>query len=130
MKTKLLIFFIFLLSAIYAKADLKPANYDNKFVTADTTILDSILLLNLAGFIGHSVDSLLQKLPASYHTIKISSASNPYLADRLRVNYNDQYVVKIIVKNFQHMDRYDANRQWNITQFKLENIAWIFVNTG
>jgi len=101
---------------------------------ADTNslIIDSILNLNLASYIGQPVDSLLHHLPITDSAMKIVAADKSVIARKLWVTYQTWYKVIIIVDTFQYMNPVDTTvpPNWNITLFKKETIAWIFVDRG
>ncbi len=104
---------------------------DNQ-IRPDTNILilDSILAINLSNYIGKPVDSLLQMLPQSPKTVRITSADKPHIASRVIITYDSWYWIQIVVKDFQYMPVYDPNRVWDFNLFKNEAISWIFVNRG
>ena len=106
---------------------------DQLFARPDTNILilDSIMALNLGNFIGQPVDTLLHHLPLSANVTKIIRGdNNAYTARRLWVIYDNWYWVQIVVTNFQYMNPYDISQTWDLSLFKKETIAWIFVNQG
>lgn len=104
---------------------------DNQ-IRPDTNILilDSLLAINLSYYIGRPVDSLLQVLPQSPKTVRITSADKPHIASRVIITYDIWYWIQIVVKDFQYMPVYDPNRVWDFNLFKNETISWIFVNRG
>jgi hypothetical protein len=95
--------------------------------TVGHAVLDSILAINLAGYLNKPVDSLLNALPVSNNIKRVLDGGRTYHAERLLINYSNKYIVYIIVRNFQHMNKFDISRQWNIAQFKQELINWIVV---
>ena len=127
-----LIVFCFSSVSFSATQKLLPSCAERTTFVCDTNIhiLDSIMGLNLSEFIGLPVDSLLNKLPVSAHTIKFGSADNPRIVSRLIISYDNWYWVQIVVRKFQYMSPISPNRTWDINLFKKEKISWIFVNRG
>lgn len=96
----------------------------------NVAILDSILAIDLSYYIGKPVDSLLIHLPQTAHVMRIASADNPNLANRLIIIYQNWYWIQLVVDNFSFMNQFDDQHLWNINLFKKETISWIFVDQG
>lgn len=93
----------------------------------DTNILQQLAVINYNSYVGKPVDSLIFALPSGIISMEIMSGSRVEFASYLLVKYNNGLWLKIFVEQFTFMDPRDANRVWNITQFKKEKIAHALV---
>ena len=118
---------VYSLPALQQFCSNKAQHHISGVDTARHAVLDSILAINLAGYLNKPVDSLLNALPVSTNIKTVLDGGRTYHAERLMINYSNKYIVYIIVRNFQHMNKFDINRQWNIAQFKQELISWVVV---
>lgn len=99
----------------------------------DTT-LKKLLLLNYTAFKGHSVDSLVKKLPTNYTKMTIFGSHRPEYGNVLAVMYPNGVNVWIEVKTFKYFNpKLDFSKpvigQWNsnMSLFKKEAIGFTIV---
>ena len=113
----------------YTETKAAETDYSSNIILnkPDTSVLDSLLVINYDSYINQPVDSLLEVLPVNRSATMIISGSRAHIAESLLLEYEDRYVVKIYVRDYQHMNPIDYKRKWDVYLFRKELITHIIV---
>jgi len=115
---------ILIIFCLFGNNDLLANNTDfsnNKTLRVDTTVLQSILSINLSYYIGKPVDSLFGILPNTYTSRGLSQS---YYSSEFNTCYEE-----IFIDTFQFMTFPNRTKTstWNMSLAKQETIAFIKV---
>jgi len=98
----------------------------------DTTVLPSILSINLSYYLGKPVDSLLSILPAGFSDrgfMPVSAGYTKGIYQSYSTNYSNNCFVEIFIDTFQFLPipNLTSTSTWNMNLAKQETIAFIKV---
>lgn len=130
MKTSIIIFLVFIHINVFAN----EANLKNEppLPPSDTTVLQSILSLNLTYYIGKPVDSLLSILPAGFTSRDFMPMGIGYCKGVYQSYFSGEYnncFIEIFIDTFQFLPipNRTPTTNWNMGLAKKETIAFIKV---
>jgi len=129
MKKYLVIFYLFV--SISTIANNSRQSLNNSF-PVDTTVLPTILSINLNYYIGKPVDSLLSVLPAGYTYrgfMPVGAGYTKGIYQSYSTSYTNNCFIEIFVDIFQVLPvpNLSPTSTWNMNLAKQETIAFIKV---
>jgi hypothetical protein len=83
-------------------------------------ILNQIINLDKASFVGKPLDSIIMVLPQGYTGMKIFGIRGT--ARMLNIRYPDNVWIELHVRSFSFMNPDDPNRIWNTILMRKENL--------
>lgn len=119
-----------------SELNAKPTSSINKTINKlgiDTLpVTDSVLVylssVNLSNFVNNPINSFLNSISRTYDSMHVASCASTkegmYNACYLQVEFGrsaiKDFTIKFFVKDFLHMNKYSATRNWNASQMKQE----------
>ena len=129
MKKYFIIYYLFVSISTFANNSRQS---HNSFSPVDTTVLPTILTINLNYYIGKPVDSLLSVLPPGYTYRGFMPAGAGYtkgVYQSYSTSYTNNCFIEIFVDTFQFLPipNLTPTSSWNMNLAKQETIAFIKV---
>lgn len=86
------------------------------------SIVNALLAINEADYIGKPLDSIIAKLPPGYIRMKVFPSGHQYTARCINVLYPNRVWIDLHVSEFTHMNPRNDNKAWDITLMRKEKL--------